>query len=786
MVIKVWVGTEGPPDAKIMFIGEAPGKDENTTGKPFCGYAGRTFNQLLSQAGIARHLCLVTNVARVQPPGNRISAYYEDKNCTIPTRQMKEWIDLLQKEIILYDPNVLVALGNTALYTLTGFKKISDYRGYIIPSTLVPGKKVLATYHPQNINYEWRNFFPTVLDLRKASRHSTDPHIPQDNSVLVANASPRQFIDYLKGLNSDPNIMRVTLDVETSQPGTHISIIGIAHSREFAMSVKLLNGKTPTMPERDEIELYTELAILGRNKEFAMQNAPFDKGVLWYNQHILIEKVWMDTLIAAHCCWPELPRDLGFLASICLDVPPWKMDAKEDKSLYNAGDCTNTHGIAEVLDKQLDVAGVRDTFNFEMRQINPSLYMQLHGIYVNPDKQKDLIKKYSERAEELETQLRMVIGKDVNFDSPKQLQQLLYMDLGLPVQYKRRKSVNDPRTVTADADALKKLSILVPDNPVFKLILEYKKCTKLVSGFLEIELSPESRVHTSYNITGKKMDNKDTDDEGRKSFGRWSSSASIIIPYGSGNLQNIPEVVRPMYTAPSGFKIVQADYSQAEAVVVAYLTGDRILQNLFETSFGKTKEEKKKYDVHKFTANLMFGIPYDQITDLQRKVGKTLRHATNYSAGPVVLATRLGISVKEARTLIEVYHKKNPLLRIWYQRIQDELRNTKTLTNLFGRKHRFLSIWGDQLFRSAYSYIPQSTVGDLLNRALVDFYEKYGEEYDLYLQLHDALYVICQEDKVDEVISLLKECMLIKIPYRDGCIQIDVDFKVSNAWHEED
>ena len=773
----MFVATEGPPNARIMLVGEAPGKDENTLGKPFVGYAGRTLNQLLGQAGIPRHSCLIANVARIQPPGNRISAYYEDKQCTVPKPQLREWINLLKKEIEENNPYVIVAFGVTALYTLTGNKKISEYRGYVLPCTLVPGKKVVATYHPQAVNYDWKLFFPTVMDLRKAAVHSESPQMPADNRIRVDNASPKQFTEYLCELNQNNNIDKVTLDIETVQPNTHINIIGIAHSNSFGMSVKTLNGRVPAMPERDEALLYRELATLLANKWVIAQNASFDKAVLWLHQHILVKKLWMDTLLAAHCCWPEMPRSLGFLASLCLDVPPWKMTAKENTSLYNADDCINTHGIAEVLDREIDRLGVRETFDFEMAQLDVSIMMQLQGIYVDKEKQQELITEADKRAKECLDALDKILGRRINYSSPKQLQQLLYVDLGLPVQYKRRKSVNDARIVTADSDALKKLEQLAGDNPVFRLILEYKKNTKLISSFLDIEVSPESKVHTSYNITGSK-----TEDEGRKSFGRWSSSKSIILPFGSGNLQNVPEQARKMYSAGPGLKIVQADYSQAEAVIVAYLIGDRRMQTIFEKSYGLPREEKKQYDIHKFTASDLFVIPFEEVTKDQRRIGKTLRHATNYSAGPGVLATRLGISLKDAKVLIELYHKKNPLLRLWYQRIQDELRQTRTLTNLFGRKHKFHGFWGDSLFRSAYSYKPQSTVGDLLNKALVRFYNKYGKDVVILLQLHDAFYTACKEDEVPDVKKAMKECMQIPIPYGDRQILIDVDFKVGDYW----
>ena len=763
----MFVRTVGPKNAKIMLVGEAPGEQED----------GKTLDILLSQAGISRMECLVANVARERPPANKISHYFEDSKCTIPKPKLKEWLALLKAEIIENKPNVIIALGNTALWALTGEKKISEFRGYVVPCSLAEGYKVLATYHPQAVNREWKLFFPTVLDLRKGLRHSEFKGIAPDNRMLMADVCPSKFIAYCNDIADDPAIPYVSIDIETVQPGSHIDILGVGHNPAFAMSIRILNGHTPAMPERDEEKVWTALDNLVQKKPVVMQNAPFDKGVLWYNNNILVKKLYMDTLIAAHACWPEMPRDLGFLASICLDVPPWKGSSKNNRSLYNAGDVCNTHALVPVLEKEMDRLGVRDTFNFEMSLIDVSLMMQLQGIPVREDKREEIKKEASRRAAEALQQLNAITGKEINYNSSKQLQNLLYLELGLPVQYKKRKSVNDPRIVSADAVALKKISMLVPDNPIFNLILEYKKWNKLVSSFLNIEVSPRGTVHTSYNITGSS-----TDDEGRKSFGRWSSSKSIILPYGSGNLQNIPREARKMYAVEEDEVLIQADYVQAEAVVVAYLIGDNRLKQMFQKSYGLFGKARDPYDIHKITASEMFGIPFSEVNSKQRSVGKTIRHSSNYAAGPGVLAVRLGVKMNEAKKLMELYHRANPLLRVWYQRIQNELRKTRILTNLLGRKHKFLDRWGDNLFRSAYSFQPQSTVGDLLNTAMKDFYSKFGSLYRLILQLHDAMYSACKERQKEECSKRMFDCMAIPLTINNETFYIDVDFKIGKSW----
>lgn len=791
------VNTVGPANANIFLVGEAPGEKEDATGIPFVGPAGDTLNRLLSGAGILRTECLIGNVARVRPAGNRIAEYFYDKNCTIPKPELQAWIEMLRQDIITHKPNVIIALGRTALWALTGRTGITSARGYALECKLVPGCKVLPTYHPSFVmQSDGKPYYHAVMDLKKARYHSGFPELKYPRYNIEYNVGPRRFVEYLESLCSDRMLEYASVDVENTRGTPHISEIGVAHSSVDAMSIKVLNGRYPAMNENDEIAVYRAVAKLFNSKKIIMQNGAHDVGMFMFRNHILCKKLWMDTMIASHCCYPEFPRDLGFLASYALDTFPWK-DADE-RPEYNPLDAANTYGIAMFFDKELDRLGVRSTFNFEMSEIPVALTMQLQGLKVDTTVQYALMRETQNKARAAAAELKTILGKSINFSSSKQMQELLYEDLNLPVQYKRRKSARDPKKVSADKQAINKLAVMYPDNPMFAKVLELRKHLTLLrfigdDGILEEEgvipktkkkekmiLSPNNTVHTSYNITGSS-----TDDEGRKSFGRWSSSGSIILPFGSGNLQNVPSYVRQMYTTlREGEVIIQADYVQAEAVIVAFLTNDVGLIRMFTESFGMTPKERaeKNYDVHRYTAHTMFGVKMEDVTKVQRQVGKTLRHATNYSAGPAVIANSLKCSMDAAKKLLTVYLRANPNLEVWHRQIQQQLSAGRTLTTPLGRKHFFMERWGDTLFRSAYSYIPQSTIGDLLNISMVDFYEKHCRERGLYLQLHDAIYVTCKEEDVDTTMREMRRCMIRPMLINGHEVKVDVDFKVGKTW----
>ena len=106
------------------------------------------------------------------------------------------------------------------------------------------------------------------------------------------------------------------------------------------------------------------------------------------------------------------------------------------------------------------------------------------------------------------------------------------------------------------------------------------------------------------------------------------------------------------------------------------------------------------------------------------------------------------------------------------------------MVNLFGRKHRFLDRWGDTLFRSAYAYIPQSSVGELLSISIRKVYDKHGSDIRIALQLHDAIYSIVHHSEVMDVMKAKREIMIKEIPVGRETMKIDVDFKVGENWKE--
>lgn len=746
--------------ARIMLVGESPGEIEEACGIPFVGSDGTTLKKILTQAGIFYGECIIANIST-----KRLKTFYLDKARQHPTPEFAAGIARLKSEIETLKPNLIVALGAIPMYVLTGNSGIDSFRGSICPGTLVENTKVLITQHPKAVHFNWQLFYIMIMDFRKAAFESFSPDLKPDTRKLVVAPNIREIITYLTWVYENRATLKIAIDLEHVTPGAHISWFGISHSTDYAMSIQFIQNRIPCFNENDEVEIWSWISkICSSGIPIIFHNGSYDAINLWHNQGIWCTNIEFDTIIAAHTLWPELPRKLGFVASILLNVPAWKHTSgnQYEHGEYNAADTCNTRALYDKL-KSLIYAdpNYTSTFENEMSQLELAGYMQLQGLHVNTEERDRLRIEFQTKKDEIEAGLSVILKKPVNFSSPKQMQELLYVDMGLPVQYKRRKSADDPKKITTDAEALEKLFIQT-QHPVLKLLIEHRKYTKILQ-FINVELSTENKVHTSYNITGT-----DT--------GRWSSSESIILTYGSGNLQNIDKRIRSMYVPPPGKCFIQADYIGAEAHLVANVILDQKLMQAFDNG----------EDVHIMTAAFMFNVKPEDVTKEQRTIGKSIRHATNYSGGPAVVQKKLQIPLREAKSYLSRFTSITPQLAVWHGKLREKLQEDRTLITPLGRKRIFMDRWGDQLFRSAYAFIPQSTIGDLLNISFVDFYNKHKSDPDMScaLQLHDAIYISCNDTPEDRSFWA-KQLYLsmhrpISLQHRD--LYIGVDFKWGYDW----
>ncbi len=364
---------------------------------------------------------------------------------------------------------------------------------------------------------------------------------------------------------------------------------------------------------------------------------------------------------------------------------------------------------------------------------------------------KLLLQQSSELAKrmmELEAQAHKAAGQPFNLGSPKQLQQILFEKLELPVIRKTPKG--QPSTAE---DVLKELA---DEYELPKLILEHRSISKLKSTYtdkLPLQINPHTgRVHTSYH-------------QAVAATGRLSSS--------NPNLQNIPirtaqgRKIRKAFIAPPGKLILAADYSQIELRIMAHLSGDEGLLKAFHDGV----------DVHRATAAEVFAEDYDKVTDNQRRAAKAINFGLMYGMSAFGLARQLEISRMEAQEYMDTYFSRYPAVQGFMEKTREQAREQGYVETLFGRRLYLPEINASNMMRrqgaerAAINAPMQGTAADIIKIAMIDVDAWIQTEQPgarLVMQVHDELVLEVEEGELqqvqEEIISRMARAANLDVP----------------------
>jgi len=403
--------------------------------------------------------------------------------------------------------------------------------------------------------------------------------------------------------------------------------------------------------------------------------------------------------------------------------------------------------------------------------------MSTTGIIVDLQFLKGLSKDWSKKLQDIEQQIYSIIGHQVNLNSPKQLQVVLFDELKLPVVRKTKTGRS------TDEDTLRELA---PSHPMIPLLLQYRQLFKLVSTYVDALprfVGSDGRVHSTFNVEGA-------------ATGRLSSQ--------NPNLQNIPVKgemggeIRKAFVAPIGKILLAADYSQIELRILAHLAQDP----------GLIKAFNEGLDIHAATASKIFNVPVEKVTKEQRMVGKTMNFATLYGQGAHALARQLGVDYATAQKYIEEYFAQFPKVRVWKAEVLENAKRNGYVETLWGRKryipelsaaNRQIQAFGE---RAAINHPVQGTAADMIKKAMVEIDKSLlnivdrisGEKktindkrltinglYSMILQVHDELLFECIPDNVGEVGKMVKDKMENALKLS---VPVLVDLKVGPNWGE--
>jgi len=689
-------------------------------------------------------------------------------------------------EGFLPDTKVILLLGEKSLRT---FKNIAlgGQRGC---PWMAHGRTYIATFLPQDaidrkayfnplaneteLEYEtvrhgktkrsnWR--FWMLRDVSKAAQYLKEPPRPE-RGELITYPKEQEIIDLLTNTKDK----EMFFDIETN-PQLEMTCFGFSFGPDKGWCVPMLQLNHYHYDNTHKI--LRALAIALRDNIVVIHNALFDLFVIAYRYGIPAPTRVYDTMLSHHRLFPEVEKSLGHCISLYTDQPYHKnegvfnpQNSGEFQQLYeyNIKDVLTMALIKPSIDKLAKTLRAEESIEQVNSMVRPYLTAILQGIRIDtPELQ--MIRMHNDRYQyQVKRILSLLLGRDVNPNSPKQVSEYLYTGLGL------RKP---------DRDATNEKTLLQlrlkHDLPAVSLIIRYRSVAK-ESGLLKfppyegLYTKPMAdRITTSYNLAGTTTFRLAS----RRLLGKWGT-----------NIQNIPKKLRRLFIADKGKILVQVDQAGAEAMIVAYLcmrgnfrmlfsegikshvyVALRLFEAVWQDKLGRSVREFCDAPIDKLKE--MKG--WDELNTLIKDsdewpancryyfMAKMVCHASNYGMkAPTFRVNMLqksqgaiALENKEASRFLKTYHKLFPEIKQWHNETIMTLKNTKMLRNLFGYPRTFTGFIDESMHKEAYAFVPQSTVGCITNLAFVELQNRQDLmdlNVDILQNNHDSVLLQCPEE----------------------------------------
>lgn len=471
-----------------------------------------------------------------------------------------------------------------------------------------------------------------------------------------------------------------------------------------------------------------------------------------------------DTMIASWLLHPDrssfslekLTEAKLFIETISFDsiVPKGKnfTDVPLETAVkYGSEDADFTWQLWQIFEEELKKNNLFSLFTDLEMPILPILaQMEMTGIHIEKSELAEYSKDLSSQIEKLQSEIYDLVGHEFNIASPKQLQEVLFIERGLETGKKTKTGYSTDTAV---------LEELAEKDPVPAKILEFRKLSKLLSTYVDALPSltdKNGRIHTNFIQTGT-------------ATGRLSSR--------DPNLQNIPvrdengRKIRKAFDAEKNKLLISADYSQIELVILAHLSKDKNLCNAFLSG----------NDVHKATAAMIFGVSPEEVQPEMRRTAKTINFGVIYGMSAFRLARQLGISRTMAKSFIDSYFATYSGVQDFINSTIEQAEKEGFVETINGRRRYIKAInSANKTEKAAAERIAintpiQGSAADIVKKAMIKVHAELSEKFPeakLLLQVHDELIVECPENQAEEVAKIMKTSM-------ESVTQLSVPLKVS-------
>ena len=521
---------EGNPDAKICFLAEAPARTEMRMGKPLVGPSGQLFDRSIHTAGIPRRDTYILNVWETEVKRGAkgtITDSYGDTLWTEKSGFTEAGLEAAQPTIQRLQKckaNVICPLGGVPLDLMYQDHRITKWRGSILESSRLPGRKIVPTVHPAFLlrgQYIMR--YPFISDLARVREESSHAEIRLRKRIYRLDPSYDEAIAYLDLANTQ---QAIATDIEVLNH--QVSCFSVAISPDDVICISLVGRQGHRWTIEQEVEIWRRYALILANPDVMKinQNLIFDLGFLIKQMGIFYDGPLGDTMVAHHIIWPDFPKGLDYLCSIHTREPYYKDDGKlwskpwadlDQFWLYNAKDSATAFEIWENLQDHLN-NGFRSSYEETIDLFPALLYMMTRGILVDLDQLEEYKKNTAKKIGEKEAELAETADYPFNPGSSKQCIEYFYTHKGIK-PYTNAKT----HRPTCDDKALARI-VRRFNLPEARLVQELRGLNKLMSTYLTAGIDPDSRLRCSYNPRGT-------------TTGRLSSSQTI---FGGGlNMQNL-------------------------------------------------------------------------------------------------------------------------------------------------------------------------------------------------------------------------------------------------------
>jgi len=757
----------------MLFVGEAPGEDEERTGRPFVGRAGSFLERhVFRGAGIDRENVRLTNAVRCRPK----------KNKTPGTTEIQKCRHHLEAEIEKVRPKVIVLLGNVPLFSVVPMPQRDDaekkYQGKAGGITKWRGNLlwhhkyqcwVMPTFHPSGLARDFNmgsryRLDQTIADIEEATKAvgRKPPEYKYPKAHLVDN-SKLAIITLGAMLRAD--LIGFDIETEDFDPWTS-EILGVALAKDDE------NGYYITWDaisqNADALRMFKKLCSEEKPLKL-LHNAAFDVRFLKV-KGLPFTRVYKDTMIAAHLQDENFYKGLKPLTWRHLYFGGYEQPLeayKHEHKLRNFRgvpvevlypySCCDAVATRQLYQKLVPIMQREHTSPLFDRVLMPVREVmtnaEVHGFKTDRVYAQGLNDKCDVAREKLLKDIYRAAGGEFNLRSPKQLGGVLFKKLKLPVVAKSKTGNPSCSKRALQILSTHKKGAIVQD------ILSARYITDQQTKFIKLALGGE--VHQRYNLAGTQTGRTSCSDPG---------------------LHNIPKdrIVRAIFVPSKGNVLVCADAKSAELRMLAACSGEPELMRAFE-------EDR---DLHTWVYNLMFRKPQDYVpTQEQRFIAKAINFGLIFGRGPMSLAETLGCSVEQAQKYIDLWFKTFPLARKF---LKDNIAETKEngyAVTFFGRRRRLPEIYSDnresqrKAERQANNMVMQSSAADCtyvaLNRIDKGIREK-GLNARIIHTVHDCVVVDCPKPEVKVVTKIILNAFAKQIKVVP--IRMEAEVEIESRW----